>query len=146
MQQRREHPSVESSDDHSDDSVDNRAAKSDKMFAIMPQPPIFQDSTALFRPAAPSPLSSSPIRASSPREDDYTRDVKSSPIRAPKFKFASRPVRQAPVAQKREVAQEARRKLFLKNVRQRADDQKWERRGGEQEVFGPYVNWRHQAY
>jgi hypothetical protein len=107
------------------------------MFAIMPSPPIFQESTALFRPAAPSPLSSSPIRASSPHNDEHTisqREVKSSPIRAPKFKFASRAVRQNPVVQKREVTQAARRTLFLKNVRQRADDQKWERRGGDQEV------------
>lgn len=39
------------------------------------------------------------------------------------------------VSQKREAAQESRRKLFLKNVRQRADDSRWERRGGEQELL-----------
>jgi hypothetical protein len=38
------------------------------------------------------------------------------------------------VSQKREVAQEGRRKLFLRNVRQRAEDRRWEMRGGEQEV------------
>jgi len=36
--------------------------------------------------------------------------------------------------QKREEARESRRKLFLKNVRERADDKAWERRGGDQEV------------
>lgn len=35
----------------------------------------------------------------------------------------------------REKAQESRRTLFLKNVRQRADDRKWEKRGGDQEAL-----------
>lgn len=63
----------------------------------------------------------------------------SSPVHGAKpsiFKFANRgPARPNPLtAQKREAAQESRRKLFLKNVRQRAEDRRWERRGGEQEV------------
>lgn len=49
-------------------------------------------------------------------------------------KFASRPTRPVPLNLKREAAQESRRRLFLKNVRQRAEDKRWEMRGGEQEV------------
>lgn len=115
-----------------------------------------------YRPTISSPLSSSPIRAStppplSPRDPNARREVQSSPIPAPtassclfgscrsggdsgsggfSSKFAARPTRPVPVVagQKREAAQESRRKLFLKNVRQRAEDGRWERRGGEQEV------------
>jgi len=111
------------------------------MFSTMPLP-VFRDVPTLFRPAAPSPLSSSPLRATSPplaQRDPNTiprREVKSSPVRASKFKFASRPTRPVPIVQKREAAQEARRSLFLRNVRQRADDKAWERRGGDQEVRG----------
>ncbi|CAN8106436.1 unnamed protein product [Discula destructiva] len=108
-----------------------------------------------YRPTRPSPLSSSPTRPSnspplSPRDANIRRDIQSSPIAAPppryqlqqqqqqqqqqQSKFATRPARPNPLTQKREVAQESRRKLFLKNVRQRAEDQRWERRGGEQEL------------
>lgn len=115
-----------------------------------------------YRPTVSSPLSSSPVRASTPSppppaplsplssrrpgddsssRDIASRDVQSSPIPAPKslFKFATHgPPRPTPLtAQKREAAQESRRKLFLKNVRQRAEDKRWERRGGEQEVSPP---------
>lgn len=120
-----------------------------------------------YRPTFSSPLSSSPIRAStttppatppspvspcsSPifgsistnynnnNNDAPSGDAMSSPAHGAKpniFKFANRgPARPNPLtAQKREAAQESRRKLFLKNVRQRAEDRRWERRGGEQEV------------
>lgn len=50
-------------------------------------------------------------------------------------KFSSRPTRPVPLNLKRDAAQESRRKLFLKNVRQRAEDRRWEMRGGEQEVY-----------
>ncbi|KAJ9156086.1 hypothetical protein NKR23_g861 [Pleurostoma richardsiae] len=104
--------------------------------------PTFQGSSP-YRPAAPSPLSSSsPIRASSPPlalRDPNTlprRDIQSSPIQpAPKFKFASRPARPNPVLKKREEANGDRRRLFLQNVRRRAEDQRWERRGGENELL-----------
>lgn len=36
---------------------------------------------------------------------------------------------------KREDAQEGRRRLFLQNVRQKQEDQKWVRRGGENELL-----------
>ncbi|KAI3400126.1 hypothetical protein diail_4357 [Diaporthe ilicicola] len=120
-------------------------------------PPIFPDFAsnappALFtpsahRPAISSPLSSSPIRATTPpplsdRDANARRQVQSSPIPAPSSgpkptsRFAARPTRPNPVvSQKREAAQESRRKLFLKKVRQRADDSMWERRGGEQELL-----------
>ena len=51
------------------------------------------------------------------------------------FRFASRLAK--PVArgqQARDTAQQARRSLFLRNVRQRADDRGWERRNFEQEL------------
>jgi hypothetical protein len=119
-----------------------------------------------YRPSVSSPLSSSPIRASSysppaptspptqatfsffPQQSRHEqqqnqhqipRDTQSSPIAQPSptrklFKFATRTPRPNPVVQKREEARESRRKLFLKNVRERTDDKAWERRGGDQEV------------
>lgn len=145
---------------------------SNEMFAIMP-PPIFSfghahDASAVYRPAVSSPLSSSPIRATStsPTKPQFGgggshSQIMSSPLSAREpntcalprvqsspipgleekekknnsiFKFANRETRPNPVAKKREDKQETRRRLFLQNVRQRADDKKWERRGGENEV------------
>lgn len=132
------------------------------MFTTMGLPPIFPDfaahtpstfsSPSAHRPAISSPLSSSPIRATTPPpplsacDANARREIQSSPIPAswssssgpskPVSRFAARPTRPNPVvSQKREAAQESRRKLFLKNVRQRADDNRWERRGGEQELL-----------
>lgn len=142
------------------------------MFAIMPTPIFSFDANPLpsasatplqqpkYRPSVSSPLSSSPIRASSyspptspPHHDDTVtsffpqrtpRDTQSSPIAQPSsparklFKFATRTPRPNPVVQKREEARESRRKLFLKNVRERTDDKAWERRGGDQEVSSSF--------
>ncbi|KAF4344676.1 hypothetical protein FBEOM_1343 [Fusarium beomiforme] len=94
--------------------------------------PIFSSSWD-HRPAVSSPLSSSPVRASSPlspidRNVYSQRQIQSSPIKPPKFKFASRPTRPNPVNKKREEVQEGRRKLFLQNVRQNREDRAWQRR------------------
>ncbi|POS78838.1 hypothetical protein DHEL01_v202764 [Diaporthe helianthi] len=133
------------------------------MFTTMGLTPIFPDfashapsspySPSAYRPAISSPLSSSPIRATTPPSPPLSacdanarREIQSSRISAswssssgptkPVSRFASRPARPNPVvSQKREAAQESRRKLFLKNVRQRAEDSRWERRGGEQELL-----------
>ncbi|KAM0483607.1 hypothetical protein ACHAPX_002098 [Trichoderma viride] len=86
------------------------------------------------RPAVSSPLSSSPVRASSPHSAAeevarwQPRQVQSSPIRPNSFKFQSRPARPNPVMKKREELQEQRRKGFLQNVRQKAEDRSWQRR------------------
>jgi hypothetical protein len=119
------------------------------MFATMTPLPIFtfgggDSSSTAYRPSVSSPLSSSPLRASSPplsqRDLDSLprRETQSSPISmpqtAPKFRFATGAPRPNPAVRKREDAREGRRKLFLNEVRQRSDDKKWERRGGEQEV------------
>ncbi|PSR83521.1 hypothetical protein BD289DRAFT_351490, partial [Coniella lustricola] len=102
-----------------------------------------------YQPTKSSPLSSSPVRAPTsppltPGDANVRRATQSSPIPAsssssstPSFtsKFALRPNRPSPVTQKREAAQESRRKLFLKNVRQRAEDKRWDMRGGEQELL-----------
>ncbi|KAI1418473.1 hypothetical protein F5Y13DRAFT_184113 [Hypoxylon sp. FL1857] len=101
------------------------------------------DFSSPHRPARSSPLSSSPIRPSSPplfpRDPNALPrlDTQSSPIQAPptKFKFASRNAKPNPLRQTRENAQESRRNLFLRNVRKRADDKKWDRRGGDQEAL-----------
>ncbi|KAI0012684.1 hypothetical protein F4779DRAFT_17824 [Xylariaceae sp. FL0662B] len=103
------------------------------------------DFSSPHRPAVSSPLSSSPIRPSqsspplSPRDLNTLprRHTQSSPIQAPpsKLKFASRNAKPNPLRLKREDKQENRRNLFLKNVRQRADNKKWERRGGDQEAL-----------
>ncbi|KAL7622885.1 hypothetical protein AAE478_006564 [Parahypoxylon ruwenzoriense] len=108
--------------------------------------PIFNlDLSSPHRPARSSPLSSSPIRPSqsspplSPRNPNALPrlDTQSSPIQAPpsKFKFSSRNAKPNPLRLSRENAQESRRNLFLRNVRKRADDKKWERRGGDQEAL-----------
>ncbi|KAK1975999.1 hypothetical protein LZ30DRAFT_785867 [Colletotrichum cereale] len=105
------------------------------MFSVAGPVPIFSERTSWnFRPAVPSPLSSSPARAASPLspiDDNTVRHTQSSPIPQPKFKYASRPARPNPVVRKREEAQESRRKLFLQNVRQRANDRSYERRDME---------------
>ncbi|KAG6157496.1 hypothetical protein E4U47_001390 [Claviceps purpurea] len=87
------------------------------------------------RPSVPSPLSSSPIRATSPLSpvDRNTlpkrlREVQSSPIQQSKFRYASRPARQNPLLRSREALQESRRRNFFQNVRQRAEDKAWQRR------------------
>ncbi|KID80295.1 uncharacterized protein G6M90_00g010880 [Metarhizium brunneum] len=84
-------------------------------------------------PSVSSPLSSSPIRASSPlspvdRNTLPQRQIQSSPIQQPSFKYASRPVRKNPLLRKREDAQESRRLNFLQSVRQKQDDKAWQRR------------------
>ncbi|ORY68865.1 uncharacterized protein BCR38DRAFT_334894 [Pseudomassariella vexata] len=107
----------------------------------MPSPaPIFSFSSP-FRPTVSSPLSSSPICAQasqssqlSPR-DPNRRDVQSSPLQAPKFKYAVRTAKPNPLKKTRDTAQESRRKLFLNNVRQRREDKEWDRRGGDQELL-----------
>ncbi|KAI1183133.1 hypothetical protein F5B17DRAFT_434899 [Nemania serpens] len=111
----------------------------------MPAPIFNLDFSSPHRPAVPSPLSSSPLRPSqsspplSPRDPNTLprRDTLSSPIRGPcsKFKYASRQVKPNPLRLSREKTQESRRTLFLKNVRQRAEDRKWEQRGGDQEAL-----------
>ncbi|KAK0369970.1 hypothetical protein CLIM01_12681 [Colletotrichum limetticola] len=109
-------------------------SQSSEMFSVAGPVPIFSDRTWDFRPTIPSPLSSSPIRASSPLSpinDNTVRHTQSSPIPQPKFKYASRLTKPNPIVRKREEAQESRRKLFLQNVRQRADDRQYQRRDME---------------
>ncbi|PNP79626.1 hypothetical protein FNYG_06972 [Fusarium nygamai] len=94
--------------------------------------PIFSGSWD-HRPAVSSPLSSSPVRASSPlspidRNVCPQRQIQSSPIKPPKFKFSSRPNRPNPVNKKRDELHEGRRKVFLQNVRQSREDKAWQRR------------------
>ncbi|KAH9906947.1 hypothetical protein F4778DRAFT_604921 [Xylariomycetidae sp. FL2044] len=123
------------------------------MLATMQQTPtpIFNfDFSSPHRPAVSSPLSSSPLRASqssplSPRDPNTVssqrrREALSSPVKGPppKFRYAARSAKPNPLRHNnnnKEKAQESRRKLFLKNVRQRADDKNWERRGGDQEAL-----------
>ncbi|KAI1178642.1 hypothetical protein F4777DRAFT_537418 [Nemania sp. FL0916] len=114
------------------------------MLDTMPTPIFNLDFSSPHRPAVPSPLASSPIRPSqaspplSPRNPNtLPRHTMSSPIQGPpsKFKYASRSAKPNPLRLSREKAQESRRTLFLKNVRQRSDDKKWEQRGGDQEAL-----------
>ncbi|KAF5673316.1 hypothetical protein FHETE_3440 [Fusarium heterosporum] len=114
------------------------------MLSFAPSP-IFSGSWD-HRPAVSSPLSSSPVRASSPlspidRNAFAQRQVQSSPIKPPKFKFASRPTRPNPVNRKREEIQEGRRKLFLQNVRQSREDKAWQRR----DIEGQFVKTNYLA-
>ncbi|KAI1820307.1 hypothetical protein F4861DRAFT_75282 [Xylaria intraflava] len=103
------------------------------MLSAMPAP-IFAFSSP-HRPSVPSPLQSSPLRPS--QTSPPHRDTQSSPIRPPQSrpKYASRPAKPNPLRLSRDKAQESRRTLFLKNVSQRSEDKKWQRRGGDQEVL-----------
>ncbi|KAI3325861.1 hypothetical protein HD806DRAFT_488459 [Xylariaceae sp. AK1471] len=129
------------------------------MFATMPTPIFNFEFSSPHRPALPSPLASSPLRPSqtspplSPRNLNTLprRDTQSSPIQGPpsKLKYAPRNIKPNPLRLSREKAQESRRTLFLRNVRQRADDRKWEQRGGDQEALKLEWNvlnrqWRQQ--
>ncbi|KAF9880891.1 hypothetical protein CkaCkLH20_01933 [Colletotrichum karsti] len=109
--------------------------RNSNMFSVAGPVAVFNERTSWdFRPAVPSPLSSSPIRATSPLSpinDNAVRQTQSSPIPAPKFKFASRSARPNPVVRRREDVQENRRKAFLQNVRQRQDDKTYQRRDME---------------
>ena len=121
---------------------EDRQRQSDKMLSFAPSP-IFAGSWD-DRPAVSSPLSSSPVRASSPlspidRNTLPQRQVQSSPIQPPKFKFATRPTRPNPVVRRREETQEQRRRNFLQNVRQKSEDKGWERRNIEGQVRVPVI-------
>lgn len=121
----------------------------------MPSMQMSSFASSPFRPSRPSPLSSSPIRASPSPPHSSQMDTQSSPIHSSQssifnfsadafnsnnsnnklFKYASRPVKQVARGQQtRDAAQQTRRSLFLRNVRQRADDRGWERRNFEQEL------------
>lgn len=119
---------------------EEKPAHSDKMLSFAPSP-IFSGSWD-HRPSVSSPLSSSPIRASSPlspidRNTLPQCQIQSSPIQPPKFKFATRPTRPNPVIRRREEAQEQRRKNFLQSVRQKSEDKAWQRRDIEGQVSMP---------
>lgn len=91
------------------------------------------------RPNVSSPLSSSPLRASSPigtqDENPFSmRQTQSSPIAPPKFKYAGRPTRPNPVMRRREDAQQQRRTNFLRSVRGKAEEKAWQRRDIEGQV------------
>ncbi|KAJ3472603.1 hypothetical protein NLG97_g10854 [Lecanicillium saksenae] len=104
--------------------------------------PIFTTNWDNHRPAVSSPLSSSPLRASSPlgTQDDghnafLMRQTQSSPIAPPKFKYAGRAARPNPVMRRREDVQQQRRTNFLRSVRDKAEDKAWQRRDIEGQVW-----------
>ncbi|KAL6700656.1 hypothetical protein J3F84DRAFT_358893 [Trichoderma pleuroticola] len=121
-------------------SLDEAAPRKSNMLSFTPKPVHSWDN----RPAVSSPLSSSPVRASSPLSVDEQppcnpRQVQSSPIRPINFKYQARPARPNPVIRRREEAQEQRRRNFLQNVRQKAEDKSWQRR----DIEGQFLktNW-----
>lgn len=95
------------------------------------------------QPFVSSPLSSSPIRASSPSSplseksaNLVNRETQSSPIRPSTFNKFSRyahqpPTHTAQIRQRQSRARETRRKNFLDQVRQRADQRTYQRRDME---------------
>ncbi|EGX95852.1 hypothetical protein CCM_00506 [Cordyceps militaris CM01] len=108
--------------------------------------PIFTANWDHHRPAVSSPLSSSPLRASSPlgtqdeRADAFSlRQTQSSPIQPPRFKYAARATRPNPVLRRREDAQQQRRATYLRSVRDKAEDKAWQRR----DIEGQFLksNW-----
>lgn len=119
----------------------DRPNNNSNMLSFAPAP-IFGASMPAWdsRPAISSPLSSSPVRATSPlspldKNALFQRQTQSSPLQASKFsKFASRQTRPNPLVRKREEAQEARRTNFLQSVRRKAEDKAWQRRDIEGHV------------
>ncbi|OAA72678.1 hypothetical protein LEL_08462 [Akanthomyces lecanii RCEF 1005] len=104
--------------------------------------PIFTANWDHHRPAVSSPLSSSPLRAPGAENDASSlRQTLSSPIQAPKFKYAARAAaaRANPVLRRREDAQQQRRATFLRSVRDKAEDKAWQRR----DIEGQFLktNW-----
>ncbi|RDA82647.1 hypothetical protein CP532_0116 [Ophiocordyceps camponoti-leonardi (nom. inval.)] len=110
------------------------------------------------RPMVSSPLTSSPIRVSTPpnahnsspptgramsplspsdRNSLPQRQVQSSPIRSPppKFKYASRPKRPNPLLRTPEASREIRRRNFFQRIRNTADERAWERRDIENQFL-----------
>ncbi|PHH74981.1 hypothetical protein CDD82_4638 [Ophiocordyceps australis] len=91
------------------------------------------------RPAVSSPLSSSPIRPSSPKSPICSprsrRHTQSSPIQPPRPRYSTRPARPNPLLQRRQDAHESRRRNFLQTVRQRSQDKTWHRR----EIEGQFL-------
>ncbi|KAL7936928.1 hypothetical protein V8C35DRAFT_332193 [Trichoderma chlorosporum] len=121
-------------------SSDEAASSKSNMLSFTPKPVHSWNN----RPAVSSPLSSSPARASSPLSVDEQapfnpRQIQSSPIRPVNFKYQARPARPNPVIKRREEAQEQRRRSFLQNVRQKAEDRSWQRR----DIEGQFLktNW-----
>lgn len=120
--------------------AEQTAPDTTKMLSLTPKPVFSWDN----RPAVSSPLSSSPVRASSPlstttaadepAQGSYPRQIQSSPIRPVNFKYQARPARPNPVIKRREEAQEQRRRTFLQSVRQKAEDKSWQRRDIEGQV------------
>ncbi|KAF4125694.1 hypothetical protein GMORB2_0938 [Geosmithia morbida] len=105
--------------------------------------PVFSGTWYHHRPSVPSPLSSSPVRASSPLSPSENntlsmsqRHTQSSPIQpSSKSKYASRPTRPNPVVRKREDAQDMRRRNFLQSVRQKSEEKQWLRRDIEGQLL-----------
>ncbi|KAL6878751.1 hypothetical protein J3F83DRAFT_254922 [Trichoderma novae-zelandiae] len=122
-------------------SSEKAAPNTNKMLSFTPKPVHTWDN----RPAVSSPLSSSPVRASSPlaaadeQAQSHARQIQSSPIRPANFKFQARPARPNPVIKRREEVQEQRRRNFLQSVRQKAEDKSWQRR----DIEGQFLktNW-----
>ncbi|KAM3500629.1 hypothetical protein MY11210_009489 [Beauveria gryllotalpidicola] len=112
--------------------------------------PIFTATCDHHRPAVPSPLSSSPLRASSPlgaqedRSSSYAaiRQTQSSPIQSPKFRYAAcatPATRRNPLLRRCEDARQQRRVNFLRGVRDKVEDKAWRRR----DIEGQFLktNW-----
>jgi hypothetical protein len=83
---------------------------------------------------APRECQSSPISCGNSIFGNSSSSSSSNNQSSSSSRFASRQSKPNPLRQSRESRQEVRRKLFLDNVRQRADDKAWQRRGGDQEV------------
>lgn len=82
-----------------------------------------------------SSSSSASIATAQPQPSIFNFGGETTDNKAPTFRFASRPTKPVPRGQQtRDAAQQTRRTLFLKNVRQRADDRSWDRRNFEQEL------------
>src|SRR5690349_21582989 len=98
-------------------------------------------------PVTPSPLSSSPLRSSPLRSspDSGVNFGMPSPSRVRTKQtrqcndgaYSARQTKKNPLIHKNggDNGRETRRNLFLRRVRQDSEDKRWERRGGDDEVY-----------
>ena len=112
-----------------------------KMFSTLPTLSYNAFQSLHYAPVTPSPLSSSPLRASPNGDDNFDMSSPTPPRtkqteRCSDSTYSARQTKKNPLIHRNENdnGRETRRKLFLRRVRQDSEDKRWEKRGGDDEV------------
>lgn len=129
----------------------NHSLPTRKMFATLP--PISQHTfqPSYYAPTVSSPLSSSPLRTSplAPRDGNINANFQMSSPTPPNKRardenaYSRRIVKKNPLVHRdSDDGRETRRKLFLRRVREDSEEKRWEKRGGDDEVYSNLLIWR----